>query len=285
MLEMVAMREVSDADESLAQAIDDLEKVQELEPGNVEVCWYLARAAMTKGDILVSRGDLEARSEAGKEALELLESAIEVAGDTSEVNINILRVKSSLARGDIEQFKAFETEYLALTEKFSSDAAVYANLCGYYQDVIPTHKYIDNAIEAIEKAIELDNENVGYARIAANLYYRRFSILSSQHKAIEQDLHKAIELAKNALELPESQETKGPREFANRSNRSMLWQFLANCYIEQILEPYKPPTESESKQWLANAEEAVHEIEQLYGSGEEPVVILWQGMLELAQGE
>lgn len=284
MLEMVAMREVSDADESLAQAIDDLEKAQELEPGNVEIYWYLARAALVKGDILVSRGDLEARSETGKEALELLEGAIEVAGDTSEVNINILRVKSSLARGDIEQFKAFETEYLALTEKFSSDAAVYANLCGYYQDIIPGHKYIDNAVEAIEKAIELDKENVGYARIAANLYYRRFSIFSSQHKAIKQDLHKAIEFAKNALELPESQETKGPREFANRRNRIMLWQFLANCYIEQILEPYEPLTESESKQWLANAEEAVHEIEQLYGSGEEPVVILWQGMLELAQG-
>ena len=60
----------------------------------------------------------------------------------------------------------------------------------------------------------------------------------------------------------------------------MLYAFLANCYIEQILES----SETDTEVMLANAEQAVHEIEQIFGSSEEPRVVKWQGMLELAKG-
>jgi hypothetical protein len=62
-----------------------------------------------------------------------------------------------------------------------------------------------------------------------------------------------------------------------------LYFFLANCYTEQLLEPGEPKTDAENQQLLANAEQTTHEIEQLYGSGEEPQVVKWQGMLELAK--
>jgi len=80
-LELTGLGAVTDLDESLARASDDLKKVQELEPNNVDAYWYLAQAVITKGEMLASRGNLEERDESGKQAKELLEQAVEVAGD------------------------------------------------------------------------------------------------------------------------------------------------------------------------------------------------------------
>ena len=77
---------------------------------------------------------------------------------------------------------------------------------------------------------------------------------------------------------------RDPRQWANKRNRIWLNSFLANCYIEQILNPSEARTDAQKQELMANAEQAVHEIEQLYGSGEEPTVIKWRGMLELAKG-
>ena len=54
---------------------------------------------------------------------------------------------------------------------------------------------------------------------------------------------------------------------------------------EQVLEPCEERTESENQEWLTKAEVAVHEIEQFFGTGENPRVIKWRGMLELAKFE
>lgn len=280
LLEMARMGAVTDPDDSLSRAIDDLEKSRELEPGNVNVYWHLAQAVITKGDIFASRGNLEERDKTREQAEQRLEQAVEIAGADPSAHINLLVMKPVLTQmTGREWFQSLEPEYLSLVDKFPSSAQTHSALAGFYLRLGPKH--LDKAIEAIEKAIELDRENVAYAIIAANLYYRRSSIYGQK-----QGLYKAIEVAQNTLKLPDAQEETGPRRRAVRMNRISLYAFLANCYIEQIFESQRTGigTDLEKQEWLTNAEQAVHEIEQLFGSGEEPQVVKWRGMLELAKG-
>ena len=294
MLEMARMGAVTNPEDSLAQAIDDLEKVRELEPDNVDACWYLAQAIIAKGDILASRGNLEERDKAAEQAKELLESQVietGVVGADPSAHINLVKMKTAIMRAQRsgallseEQIQTLDPEYLSIVDKFPASAEAHSELAEFYQGL--GAKDLDKAIEAIEKAIELDRENVAYAMRAASLYYRRFSVLLAQGQRKRSELYKAIEMAKNALTLPNAQDKPGPRQLTNKSNKTLLYVFLANCYIEQVLELRRAGigTESESREWLTKAEEVVHEVEQLYGSGEDPQVVKWRGMLELARG-
>jgi len=278
LLEIARLGAVTDPNASLSKAVDDLEKARELEPNNVDIYRYLAQALITKGEILASKGNLEERDENRKRAMELLEQAVGVAAADVRAHISLLAMKSMLAQvSGVEQIQSLEPEYLSLVEKFDSSAQAFSALAGFYSRL--GHKYLDKAVEAFEKAVELDRENVVYLISTANLRYQRFSIYGQKP-----DIYKAIEVAKNTLTLPDVQDKPGPRQGANRMNRISLYLFLANCYIEQVLEPCEVRTEAESKKWLADAEQMVHEIEQLFGSGEDPHVVKWQGMFELAKG-
>jgi len=279
--ETTRMGAFTDPNESLARAIDDLKKVQELEPDNIGACWHLAQALITKGQILASRGELEERDKAEDSTLELLEQAVKVAAAEPRAHVNLLSVKLMLARRRgaeqaEERILSLEPEYLSLVEKFPSSAEAFSALAGYYRMRL---KNLDRAIEAAEKAVELDKENVGYVISAAYLHYRKFSIYGQKS-----ELYKATETAKNALTLPDAQDKPGPRQWANRMNRISLYVFLAECYITQIIEPREVITEAQKQEWLTKAEQAVREIEQLFGIGEAPQVIKWRGMLELAKG-
>ena len=279
-LEITRLGAITDPDASLAQAVENLEKVKELEPANIDAYQYLAQALITKGQILASRGNLEERDKVRQQAQELLEQAVEVAGDDPRAYINLLtlRFETMLAQEDgREQIQSLEPEYVSLVEKFDSSAMAFSALTGFYRH--QGLKNLDKAIQAVERAIELDSRNVGYVINATSLLYRDFSIYG--HKP---QLYRAVEMAENALTLPDAQDKPGPRQWANRMNRILLYSFLANCYIEQVLEPCEPRTEAQSQGWLTNAERAVHEIEQFLGSGEDPQVIKWRGMLELAKG-
>ncbi|MHC4500981.1 MAG: tetratricopeptide repeat protein [Planctomycetota bacterium] len=272
---------VTDRDEYLSRAIDDLKKIQELEPNNIQARTYLALAIITKGEVLASRGDFEQRDRSIEQAIELMEQAVAVAGSDPRAHINLLSMKLMRAQRSApelieEQVQSLEPEYLSLVEKFPSGAAVFSALAGFYR---PTLKHLDKAVEAAEKAVELDEESVAYARSAADLDYRRFSIYGQKH-----DLYRAIEIASDALELPNAQDKPGPRRQANRRNRVLLYTFLAECYLEQVIEPRDPMTDPQKQELIIRAEQAVHEIEQLFGIGDAPVVIKWRGMLELAKG-
>jgi tetratricopeptide (TPR) repeat protein len=282
-LEIARMGAVTDQDALLLSAVDDLEKVRELEPDNPQIYWYLAQATITKGEMLASRGNLGERDRAREQAKELLKQAVEVAGEDPRAHINLLTIKLMLAQmsGAVparEQIQSLEPEYLSLVEKFDTSARAYSALARFY--VLKGLKDLDKAIEAAKKAIELDRENVVYAINVASLHYRKFSIYGPKL-----ELYRAIEIAKNTLELPNAQDKPGPRQRANRSSRAILYAFLANCYIEQVLEPCEVRTQAQSQEWLTKAEQAVHEIEQLFGSGENPQVVKWRGMLELAKFE
>lgn len=282
-LELARLGSGIDPDKLLAQATDDFEKVLEFDTDKdkVDAYWYLARVALQKGEILAKRGNLEEREKSVQRAIELLEQAVKNVPTQPKAHINLLTMKLAEARTlGKEKIQELEPEYLSLVNKFPSSAEAFAALSRYYSDYhLNPKNNIDKATNAAEEAVKLDRENVIYAIYTANLYYRKFCYYNQN-----EELYKAIELAKNALALPNAQERSGPRNWANKMNKSALYAFLANCYIEQILEPCEERTESETAVWLKNAEQAVHEIEQIFGSGEDPQVIKWRGMLELAKG-
>ena len=283
-LQMTMMGAVTDQDESLARAVNDLEKFRELEPENMDVYWHLALADITKGNILASMGKFEERQKARQRAIEVLEQAVEIAGNNPKAHINLLKLKFMIAQviGGTqaeEQVRALEPEYLSLVQKFPSNAKVFSNLTQFYMAL--GHESLDEAIQYAEKATELDNTSVAYAANVANLHYLKSSIYGHQ-----QHMTKAIEIVKDALTLPDAQDKPGPKSFANKRNRIRLESSLANWCIEQVLQARQDGTKSEAQiqDWIKEAEQAIHEIEQFYGSGENPIVVKWQGMLEFAKG-
>ncbi len=289
-LEMARQGAVTNKDEVLTQAINDLKKAQELDPNNIHTYWHLARAVIAKGEILASLGNFEERDKAIKQAKEFLEEAAEISNVDPRAHINLLQVNLMLARNSgseqrKEQIRSLETDYLSLVNRFNSNAEVFAALSEFYSIYSKfsgpglSVNNLNRAIEAAEKAMALDEQNVVYAINAADLYYRRFSIYQQ-----ETDIHQAIETANNALTFPEAQNTPGPQQQTRIINRFQLYAFLANYYVEQILESQVQKSESETKTLLSNIEQAIHEIEQILGSSEEPLIIKWRGMLDLAKG-
>jgi len=282
--EMTKMGAVTDQAESITEAIDDFQKVIEFEPDNIDAYWYLAQSLITKGEILASKGDFGERDKAAEQAENCLANAVDAAGGDPRAQINLLLIKPRLAelKGQSlteDQIEGIESGYMAIVDKFESSDQAYSALASFYS--WRGHKNLDNAIKAIEKAVELNKTNVQHVISAANLYYRRFSVYGQKS-----DFYESIKIAQSGLELPDAQDIPGPRNWSNRINRISLYAFLANCYIEQVLEYRRAEitTESESQQYLTYAEDAVHQIEQLMGSGEDPEVVRWQGMLELAKG-
>jgi tetratricopeptide (TPR) repeat protein len=280
-IEMAKLGVVPDTEALFAQGVADLEKVRKFDPANVDAHWYLAQAAITKGDIFAGRGNFEERDKAIEQAKALTEQAVKAADADPRAHMNFLLVKLLVTqKGGKGEIDALEQEYLSLAERFSSDAEVFARLSRFYSDRRVGPKNLDKAIGAIEQAIKLDSDNVTYAINEAYLRYRKFSYYGQKD-----ELSKAIERAKHALTLPDAQEQSGPRNWANRLNRVSLYLFLANCYIEQVLEPCEKRTEAQTAVWVKDAEEAVHGIEQILGSGEDPQVIKWRGLLDLAKGD
>ena len=291
-LEIANMGGVTNPDELLAKSTEDMEKVKELEPENIDACWYLAQTIIAKGELFASRGQAKERDQARQQAKEILEQAVKAADANPRAHINLLRIETGMARsgeGDTasaqKRIQSLEPRYLALVDKFKSSPEAFSMLADFYQTL--GYKNLDKAIQAIEKAIELDANNVNYAITTAHLYYRKFSIGSMQGGKQTSYFDKAVDIARNALALPDAQDKPGPRNYANKRNKASLYEFMANCFIERVFESMAEsavPAESQDKTWLAQAEQAVHEIEQLAGSGEDPRVIKWEGMLELARG-
>jgi tetratricopeptide (TPR) repeat protein len=289
-LEMAILGTVTDKDKSLEEAVNDLKKVQESEPNNIDAYWYLSQAAVTKGEIFASRGNFEERDKAKKQALEILQQGVNAADDNPEAHINLLNQKLVFARNSgseqlKEQIQTLEEKYLSLVKRFDSSPEAHAAVSQFYT----AYSFVsgprlgsvnlDKAINAIEKAIQLDDKNIIYAIHAANLYYRSYCLYGEKSQ-----IDKAIETAKRALTLPDAQDTPGPRRRANINNKFILYSFLANCYTDLILEPPVQVTAEETQTWLSGTEQAVHEIEQIFSSAEEPLVVKWKGMLELVKG-
>jgi tetratricopeptide (TPR) repeat protein len=287
-LELASMRAVTSPGELLQEAQTDLEEVRRLDPHNAQVYQYLARAFVTQGEMAASRGNLDQKEAAEKQADAILAEGVQAAGGVPEAHIHLLARKLTTAqRGGIlaarEQMKALGPQYEALTRKFTSSPqalAALAQFYSFYATYLDSRTAIDElgkAIQAVEQARALDSNSVEYLILAASYQYRKFS-LRRDVPALE----KAVELAETALNLPDANDAPGPMRLVRRLNRVSLDALLAKCCVERVLS--RPESDPMRERFLARAERAVHEIQQIHGSGEDPEVVKWQGMLDLAYG-
>ena len=288
-LTLARMGATTEPVELLDQAQEDLEKARDFEPDNVTIYWYLAQAAVARGQMQASGGNVEARNKAYQKAVDYLQEAIELSPQNVQAHLNLLRVRfQQLADAvkpglSIEQFKeseevvSYRSDLFSLADTFDNHPMVHYELSRFYEGF---DRELDKAVEAADKALTADSENVTYALRSCYLHYRKFSQSNDKY-----ELDKALDIANRALGLPGTQETSGPRSLVHRNNRLSFYFLLATCYIEQLLEPVEFYSESERQELLQKAEESVHQIEQIFGSGEDPYVVLWQGMLEFAKGD
>jgi len=275
-------------EELLTEAQSSLQKARELDPNYVDVYRFMAEVYLQRAEDAKSRGDIAAHEEATGAAERVLAEAKAVAADDPAASISYLTHKLEQAgRGGAETVRAamqaLEPQYKALAERFPASAEAHAGLTRFYSFYSVYSRpnkgrdLLNQAIEEAQRAVALDKSSVMYARSAALLQYRRFSLYGD-----ETALSNAIALTESALDLPDAQNTPGPRQVAKQVNRLALCSFLARCYVERIMaSDDSGPARAEM---LTQAERAVHEIEQIRGSGENPQVVMWKGMLELARG-
>ncbi|UCD50758.1 MAG: hypothetical protein JSW27_24950 [Phycisphaerales bacterium] len=288
-LELANMGATNNPEQLLGEAKRDLEEARRLDPSHGQAYHHLAAALLAESRAAEASGNHDRADETARQAEEILTEAVRVAGDEPEPHINLLirRLSKAQRRGVAEAreiMRVLEPEYETLMTRFASRPQAFAaaaEFFAFYSVYLHTDAgavQLDRAIEAIEKAHTLDPTSVKYARMAAGLRYRRFSLYGDRAS-----LRQAIDLAESALELPEAQDDPGPRYHAKQTNRFSLCALLATLYLEQTLVSGQPLTADEMLS--AKAQKAVHEIEQIQGSGDNPQVVKWQGMLDLARGD
>jgi len=288
--EQAALGAVTEPEDHLAQAQVDFERLIQENPTYVEAYWYLSKIAVTLGDIVAAQGDLQAREKASQQAQEILAQAVTAAPEAPQAQLNSLQIRvEGLQRSPTDptasQLKQIEADYLEVTRRFSSSAPAFAALstfywmCCYYMGPELAEQNLDQAIQAAEQAALLDADNVDYAITWGQLYFRKASLFDQPDSTFE-----AMRIADRALTLPAAQDGSGPHAWANKANRLSIFTFLANCTTECLIRSQEED-ESPRQEWLAQATEAVRQIGQIIGSEDDPEVIKWNGLLELARGE
>ncbi len=278
-LEKAGSKQEASTEETYAKAIQDFQKVLEIEPNNVDVYSYLAQTIILQGQEQAKNNPAQ-KEKAVADAIALLNRCVKLSANDSKAYLNLIGMKLAIAdQNGIDDVKKLEPEYQSLIQKFSTNAEVYVYLANFYLILGPAQ--IDKAAQAIEKALELDKNNFRYAQAAAITYLYQFAIHDRQSPQI---FAKSVETAKIASQMPEAQDTPGPRRWSYVTNRLAIYEFLANRYIEQILYPFETVSEQKKQQLIKETEDTVYQIQQIIGSGENPTVVKWTGLLDLVRG-
>ncbi len=280
--ERVRRGAVSDQIKTLEKSLEYFDKLINSNPQNTQAYFYKAEAKILKAKIAASSGQLDEEKRAYDEAVAIMEKAVENAKEDPGAHINLLNMKEQRAANNEElELEKLEEEYKKLADKFKDDPEVYSALAGFYSLNVKTlDENIDKAVEAIETAYEKSDENVQVANRAANLYLKRYNI-----KGNGEDFTKAVQIAKKALKAPGSKLAGGPKQWENKRNRINLFVFLARAYTDAIKDKEDLLRNETKEEYIANAEEAVHQIEQLLGSGQNLQVIKWRGILDYVKGD
>ena len=280
LLGMARSKQQVGTEELYKKAIQDFQKVLEIEPDNVSAYGYLAQATVLQGRELALKGGSSQSQMAEEKAIQLLSKCAEIAKNDPKAYLNLLELKLILAdQKGVDEVKKLEPDYLSLVQKFSNSADAYAGLTNLYLLLSP--QQIDKAAQSAEKATELDKNDFRYAQTAAIIYLYQFAIHNKQSPQL---FAKSIETAKRASLMPQAQDTPGPRRWEYATNRINILEFLAHRYIEQVLYPFETISDQKKQQLIKETEDIAYQIQQVVGSGENPRVVKWNGILDVAKG-
>jgi tetratricopeptide (TPR) repeat protein len=276
----------------LDRAEADFRKILESDPTVVEAYRYLSKVAAERARLQAAAGNTVDQEKNLAEADRILVDAVKAAGAQPRSHSVLLesRLDRILKEGPDDtlpqRLRSMEPQYAELVRSFDSSAEVlglaakFYFLQAYYQGQAQRSAYLDKAVDAARRAADLDKTKVEHVLALAELYSRRAVLLDRPGEVME-----ARAAARKALDLASVKETSGPLAYANRSNAYGVQVFLAHMAIDQILQADAAGIARARDQWLKEAEEAVHQIGQIIGSGDDPEALKWTGLLALAKGD
>ncbi len=278
--------------QGLDRAEADYRRILESDPTVVEAYRYLSKVAAERARLQAAAGNAAGQEKNLAEADRILADAVKAAGSQPRSHSVLLesRLDRIIKEGPDDtlpqRLRSIEPQYAELVRSFDSSAEVlglaakFYFLQAYYQGPGQRSAYLDKALDAARKAADLDKTRVEHILAMAELYSRRAVLLDHPEEVME-----ATAAARRALDLASVKETSGPLAYVNRSNAYGVQVFLAHVAIDQILQADAAGIARARGQWLKEAAEAVHQIGQIIGSGDDPEVLKWTGLLALAQGD
>ena len=281
-LEIVMSGQTTNAEKSINDTIAELRHLLQVSPSDADIYLYLARAQGELGKLLDARSVPNSIKKAEDALYAILIKGRHLAEDKAKIEAALLNFKVAQAKRindkteRIQKIKDLRVEYETLANIYNTNAKVYTELAGFYM----SDDSLANAIDAIEKAIELDDANVQYALVATTLYYNDFSINKK-----DDSLNKAIKLGKNTSKLPDAQKmTAGPREQLSRVNYYSLLTLRGNLLIEKALWANEMGDEEEKSRAISEAELLIHNIKQFLTENK-IIFAKWDGLLAMAKGD
>ena len=282
---------VPQPENTLNQALDDLEAVVQQSPEDVETYWYMSQTLLEQARVKVEQGDRVARDTLMVQAEKWLDQAVTHADDNELSHLNRLRFRlESYQRTQDEpsamDLAQIEAQYQAVADRFSDRSEVFSSMsrfywmCCFYLGPDHSEDNLKKSIEAAEKAVTLAGDSVDNAITLAQLYYRGMHMFG-----MSGSVDKAVDMAEQALTFPDAQASSGPRSWASKANRLSIYTFLATVTTDELLEHGDDMTEAQKGMWMTKAENAVREIGQVVGAGDDPDVVKWQAILDVVKGD
>lgn len=264
-------------DKKIDDAIADLKKAKELSPKLMDAYNYLFQAYVLKSEMSRQKGVSKERvDEALAQATKVADEATKAAPDDPTGAIDKLLLKLSQAE-DVKQSEAIAPDVQSLAARYPGNKDVLLLLVNYYSSKPALYATnIDKVVETSAKIFEIE-PTAANAIGLCDAYYRRAYLRDNV-----KDIDAAIDIARKGLELPDAKVASGPRAEGNkRARRLPLNSYLAVCYVDRALQW----NGAGNKEYLKEAETAVNNMEQIFGSGDNHYVVMWHGILAYAMGQ
>lgn len=275
-LEIAITGQTTNIQEEVDAARQNLIALLRREPDNYDALWYLAHAEIIQGEINANAGILNGREEGVRRAEIVISESIDRNPDNPDAYLNMLKLRilqSQDAKASAQARAKLEDEQRAVKNRFPDNPEIDYEMAGFY---MTNPKEQPRSLELIERALSINPEKMDYVIRGA-----RIAHINSNLQDDEKLLDRALELALAGLELPDAQPTSGPNEIRNRNNRLILHNFSIRCFVDKAL----LKEQQKRDEYIAGAEEHLHQIKQILGISENPLIFRWDGMIDLAKGD
>jgi tetratricopeptide (TPR) repeat protein len=274
-LEIAVMGQTAEIQKEVEEAREYLIRLLRRSPDNFDGLWYLAHAEIIQGELKENAGELNGWEEGVRRAEIVIQESIDRNPDNPDAYLNMLKLRilqSEDSKTGAEARAKLEDQQDALKSRFPENPEVDYEMSGFY---MASPSDMPKALESINRAVERRPEKMEYVIRAARVAY-----INANLQKKPELIDRALELALAGLDLPEAQETTGPNEVRNRNNQLILHNFIVRYYIEKALAVEL----ADRDEYIESAQKHIHRLKQFIGVDENPALIRWNAMVDLAKG-
>ena len=283
LLSMARRGETTNRRELLNQSTEVLMQLLEKEPQNVEFYQLMAEAATVEGELNVLDGMINAEKNAREKASGLLEAAIEQSDDKATAVANLMLYKmQTMPSNDPNAIDALRAEIQQRRSEVTPNDKLWLITSIAYETPgqADAEAEINQAIEAIRRAHELDPDNFEYVLRLSRLMARKGNAFGD-----EAALADALQIAEDALSMDAVQDVPGPLQARNINYRFALNTYLSDIYLQKALAVVEEGNTETANDYIAKAQTRVDEIVNVLGTTENPMAQKYLGLIALAKGQ